>query len=319
MTRRLVSTLLLPWLLLALAISGCSGCVRRDRIVVHNVHIDMPKQQQAMSLPSSEVLKPWVIAALHASEDVRLVAKQQRDSRVLQVQLQPIQLQNKAHVRVGVYIPQEVQSKQHAVVQGQLQEHAQSQEPTVDCCWGHITVSTDQFREDPQAVLRQAIAKAAKQLQHSKHCKPEVVAAAIKQLQQAITGQPGRLQHGKQIDSPTDLPSILRKLGECQATQAVTTIEQLLVLQRSKQVYRAALQALGRIGNRDSVASMINFTHKQPEKKLMLSAIEAVASIGGKQAAGWLFVLANGHAQDDIRRASAAALQRVCATLAQPQ
>ncbi|MEM7589318.1 MAG: HEAT repeat domain-containing protein [Myxococcota bacterium] len=320
MKHRFLSTLMGSWVALALVVSGCTSCVRRDRVAVHNVLIDLPKQQQAALWSKRDALRPWVIAALHATGHVRLVSKPQDNSQVVRVQLQHVQQQGKPHVRVSVHIPQrELQpgeKKQYAVVQGELQEREQPKKELASCCWGRVIVSEEQLNENPKHVLHRAVVKAAKQMQQFKQCKPHVVAALIKQLQQVVTGQQGQK---KGQERKTGIESILHKLGTCKVKQAATTIEQLLVLQSNMQVNHAALQALGRIGSADSVPVIIEFAHKQQEQKLMLQAIVAAGRIGGAQAAGWLFALSNGHEQAGIRRASAQALQQVSSILPHPQ
>ena len=68
----------------------------------------------------------------------------------------------------------------------------------------------------------------------------------------------------------------------------------------------------------EKVKKMIDATHSGKGQVFLLQTIRDVANIGGTQAAGWLFVLSQGHEQKAVRQASEEALQQVIATLPNP-
>jgi HEAT repeat protein len=77
-----------------------------------------------------------------------------------------------------------------------------------------------------------------------------------------------------------------------------------------REVALRSVGALGAIGDPRAVAPLIEMTQGK-DAQFVLSVLEVVASIGGKDAEAYLFTLASGHPDDEVRDAAQAAQERL--------
>jgi len=101
----------------------------------------------------------------------------------------------------------------------------------------------------------------------------------------------------------------VRVLGERKSREAVPALIERLK-DSNREVSLRAVGALGAIGDESAVPALIELTTRK-DKELLLSVLGVIATIGGDDAEGFLFTLASGHPEEDVRQAAEEAQARM--------
>ena len=144
----------------------------------------------------------------------------------------------------------------------------------------------------------------------------ELMGKAVEELGRSLSSQfalwGGSVEARRRaLQSPEPDEQILamRLLARDKVTSAMEAISQLLSDPR-EQVAEAAADALAEMGDERAVPLLIRaIDHKDLRSEVR--AIEAMARIGGSEAAAYLEMTAQGHELSEVRELSGAALERL--------